>query len=501
MTQTPAGWYPDPYGTPQLRWWDGTQWTDATHPLESSPGQSGPVSTGQWAQPGQAAQSGPGASPQPGPGTGPQGSPGTGPHGQPGQSGTGPQGQPGTGPQTPPGGPQPQTGPHQAPPPPPPGGQGPQGAGPQGGTGPQFLPQGSPYGGQQGPGDGQGPQGTAQYAPPGAGTGQFPPPGTGQYGQPGQPGQPGPYAQPDQFARPGAPYGGPGQQQWGGQAPGATAQFSAPEFGGPPPPAKKNTLPWVLGGGALVILLVVALVIGVTLVRRGDETPVAVNTPAPSETIEPSDPQITPPLETTPTPEPSPSTTDFPTVLPTPKDGVISDPRTGLSYTYPGDDWRVPSWQEWNGSGPADKRFPQWTSGYEITSQKNYDGEDHDWVGQVSTAPLPEIFEYTGPDDLRNTVGQVMITYDRVFYAPPHKRKVVKETAMEVSGKKAWLIRLEMDFTEAAKKSGWKFRKEQAFYLLVDQGQGRRPTLMYASIPDNLDTAVIDRVLDSLKAS
>jgi len=25
---TPAGWYPDPAGTPRSRWWDGTQWTD-----------------------------------------------------------------------------------------------------------------------------------------------------------------------------------------------------------------------------------------------------------------------------------------------------------------------------------------------------------------------------------------------------------------------------------------------------------------------------------------
>ncbi|MFI7706432.1 DUF2510 domain-containing protein [Nonomuraea sp. NPDC049480] len=38
-TQTPAGWYPDPYGEPLLRWWDGNQWTDATHAQEQGPSQ------------------------------------------------------------------------------------------------------------------------------------------------------------------------------------------------------------------------------------------------------------------------------------------------------------------------------------------------------------------------------------------------------------------------------------------------------------------------------
>ena len=27
----PAAWYPDPHGVAELRWWDGTQWTDAVH--------------------------------------------------------------------------------------------------------------------------------------------------------------------------------------------------------------------------------------------------------------------------------------------------------------------------------------------------------------------------------------------------------------------------------------------------------------------------------------
>ncbi|MGR3937377.1 phospholipid scramblase-related protein [Streptomyces sp. BRA346] len=39
---TPAGWYADPQGTPnQLRWWDGAQWTEHTHPGQqpAHPGQ------------------------------------------------------------------------------------------------------------------------------------------------------------------------------------------------------------------------------------------------------------------------------------------------------------------------------------------------------------------------------------------------------------------------------------------------------------------------------
>ncbi|MEV0374943.1 phospholipid scramblase-related protein [Streptomyces sp. NPDC050636] len=38
----PAGWYADPQGTPhQLRWWDGSQWTQNTHPgQQQTPAQS-----------------------------------------------------------------------------------------------------------------------------------------------------------------------------------------------------------------------------------------------------------------------------------------------------------------------------------------------------------------------------------------------------------------------------------------------------------------------------
>lgn len=36
MTSLPPNWYPDPSGAPQLRWWDGQQWTAHTHPGQAA---------------------------------------------------------------------------------------------------------------------------------------------------------------------------------------------------------------------------------------------------------------------------------------------------------------------------------------------------------------------------------------------------------------------------------------------------------------------------------
>ena len=47
QSNTPAGWYADPHGTPNLlRWWDGSQWTDHTHAggPQSGQGQAQPHS-------------------------------------------------------------------------------------------------------------------------------------------------------------------------------------------------------------------------------------------------------------------------------------------------------------------------------------------------------------------------------------------------------------------------------------------------------------------------
>lgn len=43
---TPAGWYPDPSGGPDTRWWDGTQWTDRLNtPYSAAPALTAPAGT------------------------------------------------------------------------------------------------------------------------------------------------------------------------------------------------------------------------------------------------------------------------------------------------------------------------------------------------------------------------------------------------------------------------------------------------------------------------
>ncbi|WP_338702399.1 phospholipid scramblase-related protein [Streptomyces sp. Q6] len=55
QSNTPAGWYPDPQGTPQtLRWWDGSQWTEHTHAGQAQAPAAGQVPQQQAHQPQQA---------------------------------------------------------------------------------------------------------------------------------------------------------------------------------------------------------------------------------------------------------------------------------------------------------------------------------------------------------------------------------------------------------------------------------------------------------------
>lgn len=41
MSEPAEGWYADPTGAAQLRWWDGHAWTEYVEPYEAAPTQAG----------------------------------------------------------------------------------------------------------------------------------------------------------------------------------------------------------------------------------------------------------------------------------------------------------------------------------------------------------------------------------------------------------------------------------------------------------------------------
>ncbi|WP_223190769.1 DUF2510 domain-containing protein [Nonomuraea terrae] len=293
--------------------------------------------------------------------------------------------------------------------------------------------------------------------------------------------QPQPQSDPGWSATPANPtlqYGRPthGQSAYGHPAP------AQPQWGGPPP-KQRSPLPWVFGGlSALVVLTLI--VVAVVFVNRPVTQSASPEPPAPSD-------RYIPPSQEPPSLPPSEDAGAFPQ----PSGDQITDPRSGLSFEVP-DGWTVPPYASVNSGDPSRQL---WTAAAQATAQQNYDGRDHDWIGNVYTGPLHELYPYSGVSGMGDTAKAVYVDFSSRFYTLAHESRIVEDKAMKIGDRDAWVLRFELDFSKISEENGYAWKKENGAIVLMDRGEGQSPAMLYVSVPDNLGTDVVSQVLGSLE--
>lgn len=287
-------------------------------------------------------------------------------------------------------------------------------------------------------------------------------------------------------ANPTARYGTPGHAQsaYGQPAP-SEPQWG--ELGRPAPPKQRDPLPWVFGGvGALVVLALIAAA-AIFFVNRAT-TPAASSTrQSPGDTYVP--PEQQPPFQEPPFGQP-PGRGTFPRTT----GDRITDPGSGLSFKAP-DGWTVPSYDEVNSGDPAQQA---WTAAVQTIAQHAYDGRDH-WVGGVYSGVLNPAYPYTGAKSMSDTAKAVYVDFSTKYYTLAHESRIVADKAMKIGDRDAWLLQFELDFSKISEENGYSWKKENGAIVLMDRGEGRRPAILYVTVPDNLGGDVVGKVLGSLQ--
>jgi uncharacterized protein DUF2510 len=446
MDLPPSGWYPDPYGTPSLlRWWDGSGWTQHTHPDvtagASGAGGSGgdPAATALQATAVQAAPAHATAVQA----TAVQGSAvqSTGVQSTAVQSTTV---QSATGPST------------------------------------EWLSRTKPPTGRP-----TAPQ-PALPEYPGAAVGVAPtayqPPVTTVQAGGIQPGYPRPGSVPPAGGQGG---GGDGTQvlflggdAW--QVPGGPAQGNPYGYAEAQRRRRRRV---IIGLSAGTAVAVAAIVIIATSLSGSPSAPVADQT-----TAAPPSPAASAPA--TPSQSPTPTTSASPTATAT--GSLLTDGQAGLSYAQLAAPWQgasCPSTLD-NGSFP-------WTAG-ESAVAGQINGGSATWYGEACSGLLPQQYGYSGVANLQSTAENLAQTFSNAYYSSlDHTINPEEDQPLQVSGHAGWEVTYDVAYTNAAAQ-GATWTDEQAAVVVVDTGTDQ-PAVFFTSIPQNLIEDNVATLVSSLQ--
>jgi hypothetical protein len=272
------------------------------------------------------------------------------------------------------------------------------------------------------------------------------------------------------------------------QVPGGPGGPGAP--GGPGGPnrygyqqAQRRRRMWLIGGliGGTAVAIAIIVVVATSL----------GSSPAPST----ADQAATTPTAAPPTPAaatpPTPTPTASASVSATAPVSVLSDGQSGLSYAQLAAPWQpaCPS--------DLDSAF-SWTAG-ESAVAGQINGGQTPWYGEACSGPLPTQYNYSGVPDLENTATNVAQTLENAYYNPlSHTAAPVLSEPVTVSGHPGWEIEYMMTYTNAAAQ-GATWTTEQGAVVVADTGTGNAPVVFFTSIPANLNEGEVTTLVSSLQ--
>jgi uncharacterized protein DUF2510 len=240
----------------------------------------------------------------------------------------------------------------------------------------------------------------------------------------------------------------------------------------------------IIGLTAGTAVAVAAIVIIATSLGNSPSAPVANQVPAvpPSPTASAAAP--TPTESATPTASPSPTATAT--------GSLLTDSQAGLSYPQLSAPWQGASCPPSLDQGA----FP-WTAG-EYAAAGQINGGSATWYGEACSGLLPVQYGYSGVANLQSTAENLAQTFSDAYYgALDHSLNPEQDQPVQVSGHAAWEVTYDMTYTNAqAQDATW--TDEQAAVVVVDNGTNQ-PAVFFTSIPNTLNEANVTTLVSSLQ--
>ncbi len=240
----------------------------------------------------------------------------------------------------------------------------------------------------------------------------------------------------------------------------------------------------VIGLSAGTAVAVAAIVIIATTLGGSSSTQVADQAPA-APTSAAALASAVPTTSPSPTASPSPAATAT-------TGSQLTDGQAGLSYAQLAAPWQGASCPPSLDNGA----FP-WTAGeYAVAGPVN--GGQTTWYGEACSGLLPQQYGYSGVANLQSTAENLAQTFSNAYYGGlNHNVNTGQDGPVQVSGHAAWQVSYDVAYDDAAAQ-GATWTDEQATVIVVDNGTNQ-PAVFFASIPNTLNEANVTTLTSSLQ--